>query len=272
MMNLKLKQKEIGQRIVNLRKSKGFSQERLAKMIGLSRPSLAQIELGNRGIDVFELHNLSVALEFSLDEFLSAEFSSENQPVFIPPAEIKNRKKKKEIRISVPELQTVKFKNVLLYILEQCAGKPNIGETVLNKLLYFCDFNYYELYEEHLTGARYKKLPYGPVPQKFDSIINHLMEGNYLKRIKTNFHGFPQTRYLPLEKADLKKLSAAEKTVIDNVIQQMSDWNANMISDYSHKDIPWLATDEGDYISYNLAFYRELPYSVRVYDDENTEK
>ncbi|MDR1371557.1 MAG: SocA family protein, partial [Dysgonamonadaceae bacterium] len=63
---------------------------------------------------------------------------------------------------------------------------------------------------------------------------------------------------------DLMQLSAAEKTVIDNVIQQMSDWSANKISEYSHKDMPWLTTNDGDYISYNLAFYRELPYSVRV--------
>ncbi|MBK6782544.1 MAG: hypothetical protein IPG79_01400 [Saprospiraceae bacterium] len=49
----------------------------------------------------------------------------------------------------------------------------------------------------------------------------------------------------------------------------MSDWSASMISDYSHKDLPWEVTDEGKDISYELAFYRELPYSVRVYIDEN---
>lgn len=59
--------------------------------------------------------------------------------------------------------------------------------------------------------------------------------------------------------------------VIDRVIEQMSGWSASAISAYSHKDMPWLASDEGDNISYNLVFYRELPYSVRVYeeDDEN---
>ncbi|MDD4141558.1 MAG: hypothetical protein PHR20_02025 [Bacteroidales bacterium] len=34
---------------------------------------------------------------------------------------------------------------VLLYILERCSGKTNVGKTVLYKLLYFSDFNYYEL-------------------------------------------------------------------------------------------------------------------------------
>lgn len=54
----------------------------------------------------------------------------------------------------------------MLYILERFAGKPNVGETVLYKLLYFSDLNYYELYGEHLTEAQYRKLPYGSVPQK----------------------------------------------------------------------------------------------------------
>jgi len=29
----------------------------------------------------------------------------------------------------VPILKIEKFKNILLYILEKCAGKPNVGET-----------------------------------------------------------------------------------------------------------------------------------------------
>jgi transcriptional regulator with XRE-family HTH domain len=264
-MKSKLSQKQLGQRILELRKIKGLSQEDLASRIGMSRPSLVQIELGNRSIDTLELLQLSNVLSFSIDEFLSADFKAAEEVRH----EKVNSENKQQLRISIPDLSVSKFKNVLLYILEKCAGKPNIGETVLNKLLYFCDFNFYELYEEHLTGARYKKLPYGPVPQKLDSIINQMIDKDQLKRIKTDYHNFPQTRYIPMVKADLQQLSAAEKTVIDNVINQMSDWNANKITDYSHKDMPWTATKEGDYISYNLAFYRESPYSVRVYEDEN---
>ena len=263
-MDSRISQKELGQRIGNYRKMKGLTQGDLAKNIGMSRSSLAQAELGNRSIDVFELQNMAMVLGFSIDQFLSPDGDT--------PGEIAEKtepaKEELNIRISVPKLQVGKFKNVLLYLLECCAGKPNIGETVLNKLLYFCDFNYYEIYEEHLTGARYKKLPYGPVPQRLDSIINQMVADKQLQRIKTEYHGFTQTRYLPLTKPDLTQLSAAEKTVIDDVVRQMSDWNANTISEYSHKDKPWRATDDGDYISYNLAFYRRPPYSVRVYPED----
>jgi len=81
-------------------------------------------------------------------------------------------------------------------------------------LLYFADFNYYELYEEHLTGARYRKLPYGPVPQKLDAIINQMIDAGQLKRLKTDYYGLQQTRYLPLIKANLSEPNAGEKEVI----------------------------------------------------------
>ena len=263
-MNKKLSQKQIGQRINELRKMKGLTQEDLAKGVKISRPSLAQIELGNRGVDILELQRLSMVLGFSLDDFVSKDFLvSQN-------AEGKEEAKAKKIneRISVPTLQVNKFKNVLLYILERCAGKPNVGETVLYKLLYFSDFNYYELYEEHLTGAKYRKLPYGPVPQKLDTIINQMMETGQIQRIKTEYFEKIQTRYIPLVKADLTELKASEKEVIDRVIEQLSDWSAAAISNYSHKDMPWLASKEGEEINYELAFYRDAPFSVRNYGDE----
>ena len=263
-MNIKLSKKQIGQRITELRKMKGLSQEDLAKSVKISRPSLAQIELGNRSVDILELQKLSLILEFSLDDFMSKDFSASQD---VEGKEEKKAKKEEE-RISVPTLQISKFKNVLLYILERCAGKPNVGETVLYKLLYFSDFNYYELYEEHLTGAKYRKLPYGPVPQKLDTIIGQMIEKGQLQRVKTEYHGYPQTRYLPLEKANLTELRASEKEIIDRVIEQMSDWSAAAISNYSHKDMPWLASKEGEEINYELAFYRDAPFSVRNYDDE----
>ncbi len=263
-MNIELSQKQIGQRITELRKAKGFSQEELAKSVKMSRPSLTQIELGNRNINIIELQRFSMILGFSLDNLISHDFTVNQK--------IENKVEKKlettTERISVPTLNITKFMNVLLYILERCAGKPNIGETVLYKLLYFSDFNYYELYEEHLTGAKYRKLPYGPVPQELDSILLQMTESGQLQKVKTEYLGNLQTRYLPLIKADRTEFKAGEKEVIDRVIEQMSDWSAVMLSNYSHSDMPSLASKEGEEINYELAFYREAPYSVRNYEDQ----
>jgi transcriptional regulator with XRE-family HTH domain len=267
-MSTRLSQAQIGQRIMKLRKLKRLSQAELAKSVKISRPSLVQIESGNRSIDILELQRLSIVLGFSLDDFMSESFIV-NDSIEV---NTENKTKKVVERISVPTLQVDKFKNVLLYILEKCAGKPNVGETVLYKLLYFSDFNYYELYEEHLTGAKYRKLPFGPVPQKLDTIINQMIDKSQLQRVKTDYYGLTQTRYLPLMKANLTELKASEKEIIDKVIEQMSDWSAAAISNYSHKDMPWLASKEGEEISYELVFYRDAPFSVRNYGDEIEER
>ncbi len=257
-----LTQIEIGKRISELRKSKGLSQADLANSVDLSRTIITQIELGNRKLSVLELKKLSDSLLISIDRLLAEnykqeEISSENREHEVEPFE----------RVSVPILNVPKFKNILLYILEKCAGKSNMGETLLYKLLYFSDFNYYELYETHLSGAEYRKLPFGPVPQKLDSILASMITDNQLQRVKTNYHGFKQTRYLPLEKPDLSTFNAGEKDIMDKVIDQYSDWSAKAISDYSHKDMPWLASEEGEIIDYELAFYREAPFSVRNHDN-----
>ncbi len=259
-----LSPQQVGQRIAVLRKLKGLSQADLAQQTNLPRTALTQIEQGNRGIDIFELQRIAHVLNFSLDEFIAPDFN----PSAVESPNSQGPAPQIEERISIPTLHIDKFKNVLLYILEKCAGKPNVGETVIYKLLYFVDFNYYELYEEHLTGAKYRKLPFGPVPKKFDAVVQQMINTGHIQRIKTNYHGFMQTRYIPLEKADLQLLKASEMQVIDRVVEQMSDWSAASISNYSHKDIPWLASKEGAEINYELVFYREAPFSVRIYDNE----
>lgn len=255
-------QQELGRRIAELRKSKGYSQDELAKTLEMSRPSLTQIELGKRNLTVLELKKITDILAVSTDKLLSLDFTIEDVRLNVAGD------KAWELRVSVPEMKVDKFKDILLYILEKCAGKPNVGETLLYKLLYFSDFNYYEIYEEHLTGAEYRKLPFGPVPQKLDSIINQMMANKMIERFKTEYHGYPQTRYIPLVKPNLQNLKASEKDVLDKVIEQYSDWSASAISDYSHKDLPWLASKDGEIIDYELAFYREYPYSARTYDDD----
>lgn len=255
---------EIGQRIATLRKLKGFSQEELANCINVSRPSLAQIELGNRGLDVLELQQLSHVLGFTFDELLALEFEA-NQVQYFEEEQVGEYKRE---RMSRPTLQINKFKNVLLYILQRCAGNPNVNESVLVTLMYFADFNCYELFEEQLTGSNYRKLPIGPVPKMLDKIISQMIDNNQLQRVKALYHGVTQIRYLPLIQADLTQLKASEKDVIDKVVLQMADWSANAILDYVVKDMPYMISKEGEEINYELVFYREAPFSVRNYESE----
>ena len=72
-----------------------------------------------------------------------------------------------------------------------------------------------------------------------------------------------------MREPDLSKLKAHEKEVIDKVLENLSDMNAKEISEYSHNDIPWLTTEDGEIIDYESVFYRTPPYSVRNYNEED---
>ena len=255
----------IGEKISSLRASEKMSQEELASCLGLSRSAISQIENGDRNITSDELRKLTSIFRVTSDYLLGLEQAPE---VHIEVNSDKEVEKKAAIRISVPQKKIDKFKEVLLYILEQCGGKPNVGETVVYKLLYFSDFNFYELYEEQLTGATYRKLPFGPVPMEFQEIVQHMEKEGQLTVVKDEYYGYSQRRYIPLKKADLTKLKASEKKVLDTVIDQLSDRTAMWISDYSHEDIPWKATADKEVIDYELVFYRTPPYSIRDYPDD----
>ena len=43
--------------------------------------------------------------------------------------------------------------------------------------------------------------------------------------------------------------------------------NARQISAFSHRDMPYKATGDGDIIDYELVFYRDSLFSVREYED-----
>ncbi len=73
----------------------------------------------------------------------------------------------------------------------------------------------------------------------------------------------------PLREPDLSKLSTTELKMIDSVLEKLSDKTAKEISAYSHNDVPWLTTEDGNVIEYESVFYRTPAYSLRSYDEEN---
>jgi len=257
--------KKLSKKIKTFREKLGFSQEILAKELGINRVAISQIENGDRKISAEEIAKLSRVFNVPADVLLNLDKDVE---VILEKNKEHKPKKKTGIRISVPQKNLEKFKEVLLYILSKIGSKSNVGESVLYKLLYFIDFNYYEKYEEQLIGATYIKNHYGPTPTEFFKIAED-MEGKDLGKIQDNYFQYPQTKYLPLRKPDLTKINAQEQKAIDDVLNALSDMNATQISDYSHNDVPWLTTEDGAVIDYESVFYRTPPYSVRDYSDEN---
>jgi transcriptional regulator with XRE-family HTH domain len=107
-------------------------------MLDMSRPTLTQIETDKRPIKTHELKMISEIFDTSIDFLLSG---------------------KQAESLKVSKSQKEKFKHLILYILSQVGAKYNVGKVVLYKLLYFSEFDFYELYGEYISGYPFVKLP-----------------------------------------------------------------------------------------------------------------
>lgn len=223
-----------------LREDAWYTQEELANMLGISRVTLANIESGKR-----DAHDM---LSKYRDIFDMREEKIKKWDIMYPEMPVKPANKEK-------------FKELLLYILYEVGMKPNIGKTVLYKLLYFCDFNFYELYGKSITGMQYIKLPKWPAPYKFDTIIEEMKTDNEILTVESEYKWYKQQKYFP-NRHYQRIFSREEELIIKQVLETLSDANASDISEYSHKDAPWKETKDMEIIEYDLVKKREYPYSI----------
>lgn len=162
---------------------------------------------------------------------------------------------------TLQKLDLKKFESVVHYIIQKTSGKSNVGKTVLYKILYFADFNYYERFNELITGETYKKISYGPAPTHFDEAVNNLINSDKIELREKEFGGKKQYKYLSLEEPKYN-LNSEELSEIDRAIGIIGSMNAMNASEYSHQDTPWKVSEMNEELDPELVFYRTLLYSV----------
>lgn len=250
-----------------MREKNELSQEFIASKLSISRPTYIAIEKGQREITIEEAKSIAKLFNMPLEQLINEQVDS--QRVEVKRSKAKKNHHSSNLRISIPQKNFEKFREVLLYILSKVGAKPNIGETVLYKLLYFIDFDYYEKYEEQLIGATYIKNHFGPTPVEFTKLVKEMLDAGELELIKSKYFQHEQKKYLAVREADLSKfLSAQELQHINEVLARLADKNATELSDYSHLDVPWITTEEGKTIDYESVFYRTSKTSVRNYAED----
>jgi len=259
-----------GNLLLKLRTSAGLTQKDIANKLGISRPKYQTLESGKSELSLSEIRQLAELYQISPGEIvegkllpvdnttMNREFLlAQQSEATIVPREID------------PKVDPEKLKNVLLYILSNVGARPNVGEAVLYKLLYFIDFDYYELNGCSITGLSYVRNHHGPTPAKeFSHLIEYMKEAKELEVVETPYFSFIQKKYLPIKHADLSSLSASEIKHIDAVLDRLASKSATELTELSHKDTPWIATKPNERIDYQLAMYRTDETSLRVFDDD----
>lgn len=252
----------LGQFIKEQRLARDLTQEYLAAKIGVSRPTYRKIESGNRELTLSQADRLAEELGMTLVNLHQQEVPKRSVTVREPT------RKRAVPRPRVRRKSIAKFRQVLLYVLGEVGFRPNFGEAVLHKLLYFIDFDYYEKFDENLAGVTYIRSHSGPTVFDLGDILKQMQEREYLEPIKSRHYRRLQKKYLPLVLPDLSVLSGLEIKHVDEVLARLGHKSADDLETYSRGDMPWQATSPGKAIDYELVFYRDEKYSLRSYDDE----
>ena len=254
-------------RIKQLRKQAGVSQEMVADAIGVARATYASLEADRRPPNLDEINALAEYYQIAPADLISGETNVVNEPVV--PYNFKASEEEITPRDIDPQTNPEKLREVLLYVLEKVGAKPNVGETVLYKLLYFIDFDYYEKTGQSITGLTYVRNHFGPTPAlDFKRAVEGMEANDDLEIVETKYFSNTQKKYLPNVKTDLHGLSAGEIKHIDETLARLSDKTASELSELLHYDTPWLVAKQGEPINYRFVFYRTNLTAVTEPEDE----
>lgn len=251
--------------ISQLRKDAGLSQQEVADGISIAKATYVKIEKGDREPKLDEIRSISKFYEVDTVSLIDGVHKT-YEPVVVYEFD------EEEIipREIDPTTKPEKLREVLLYVLGKVGARPNVGQTVLYKLLYFIDFDYYEKTGRSITGLTYIHNHYGPTPKlsDFDGVVAAMEDRGEIELVETRYFKNTQKKLLPNAKAELVALSGAEIKHIDEELARLGDKTAKELTELSHYDTPWLVAKQGAPIDYRGVFYRTGLTSVVEPEDD----
>jgi hypothetical protein len=155
-----------------------------------------------------------------------------------------------------------KLAELILYISQKCATDPKFGAVKLNKILYLSDFLAFGHWGEPITAVPYQHLRMGPAPTRFIPVRDALQKsGKLVVQTLPLKSGKRQVRTVNLVDPNLKVFSGREIALVDSIIQDLWDMDAEESSEFSHRFVGWKMTKEGDPIPYGSIFISDEPLS-----------
>jgi transcriptional regulator with XRE-family HTH domain len=215
--------------ITSLRKEKGFSQARVAEILGISRTSYIDVEKGTKELSVSELEKLANIYGLSVDQILSSSFS--------------NYEKYKDMLLAYLRMNLTHKKD----------GK--VTKTKLAKLLYLADFAWYYEQMQSMSGMSYRRIEYGPVPDAFFRAITELEESGKIMVEKKDDDG--KVMFLISESQSNKNqkiifLSKEEQGLLKKIATKWGDKKTTDIVNFTHNQLPYSLCRDNELIPYEL--------------------
>jgi len=123
-------------------------------------------------------------------------------------------------------------------------------KTKLMKLLNYSDMIFYKENGISISGLKYVHLPFGPVPEHFDMLLDR-MSDDHIAHIEVLYDNRYEKHQVVAD-CDFQRdmLSTEELNVLERIFLKFKDFGAVEISNYSHKEKGYSLTEQGEVISY----------------------
>jgi putative zinc finger/helix-turn-helix YgiT family protein len=148
------------------------------------------------------------------------------------------------------KLDPEKLLSAILYF---CKGR--VLKTKLNKLLFYADFKHFKEYAVSITGVRYARLPFGPVPDRYEYYYAALIHEEKALGVNEIIYtdGHCGEEFSAEREPNLSIFSDSELKILATVKEFFQDFNAKAISEFSHEERGYSETPTGKLISYEFA-------------------
>lgn len=150
-----------------------------------------------------------------------------------------------------------KLQELILYVARQTEQDPRCGATKLNKILFYLDFGFYRQHGRSISGWRYRKLEFGPVPERMTHLVEEMAARGLCAWAERTYFGRPLRKLVALREPSLSVLAAEELDMVNRVIRDLWELNATEVSDLSHRFVGWQVAEMGEVIDYNSVFVGE---------------
>ena len=153
------------------------------------------------------------------------------------------------------KLDFEKFKRAVHYVIWKAGSHKGFGSTKLNKVLWFADARVYVLKGHPITGARYIREKFGPVPKPAMPAREELQKAGMIEIWQDG----KQTRFRTKTKPDMSSFADYEVQALDHWIREIDEEHtAQSISDKTH-DYGWEIARMGE----EIPLYAVLAERVR---------
>lgn len=235
----------LGTNIQVARYRAGYTQSTVAKAIGVSRPTYAQIEANEKDITLSQLDILTALMGVSINTLRpSADSTGVNRQIG-------------EDSMSA----YLKYKQMILNALQFAADTKDgkITKTKLAKIVYLADFTWYYDNLEPISGMSYRKLARGPVPNVYFRAVDELVEDGIV-HLEESGRAFMLSMN---ESGDAPHhlLTTKQRACIKEIGRAWKDKQTAEIVDFTHAQRPWQMCRDGEVIPYSL-ITQESPAAV----------